>query len=803
MRCLTRGRIVLLHVVPSRSAHTESCDLVEIESQVTALQGVKSGKTPLKGCGWPVDSLFGPSVRVMGGRRSILTMSIDHHLLQGLTEAQCASVMHRDGPLLVLAGPGSGKTTVVTRRIAMLLEQGVPPWSVLALTFTNKAAGEMRDRVQQRIGVHESRGVTISTFHSFAAMQLRTLGSRVGAPENLTIYDTADQRSAVKEAIAQAGLDTSNWPPASVLSAISHAKNGLCGPDEFERNAGDFYGRSLSRIYHAYQRTLTRAGALDFDDLLRLLAVALRDDQALRNDIGSRYHYLLVDEYQDTNHAQFVIASAIASIHRNICVVGDPDQSIYAWRGADIGNILDFESRYEDAKVISLGENFRSTGHIVTAAAGVIRHNESHRAREFSTSRPDGLKPIVQSLPDEHAEAKEVVEQFGQWRSEQEVAWSDLAVLYRLNAQSRVIEEAFRRAEVPYVVARGTAFYDRREVKDALCYLRVLLNERDDVALRRIINVPTRGIGKTTLDKVERLAAKLDIPVMEAVRGCDRIDGLTERARAALRRFVTLIDSWRQSMAGGLIEISLDDLVARVIEESGLEGAARRKGAEEDLDRVANLQELVSAAADREIDANGDGEVSGGLRGQLAAWLESIALISDADAVDPEQGAVTLMTLHAAKGLEFEGVAIAGCEQGVLPHARAADDPAGMEEERRLFYVGMTRAKQCLLMTHAQVRAQRGRTESMVPSRFLDELPADCVRVVETTDPWSLPAAPLPEVVIGQTVRHPRFGIGVVLRFGRRGAGRLVTVDFQRYGPRTMPASHAALEPAGDEFEGF
>jgi DNA helicase-2/ATP-dependent DNA helicase PcrA len=727
-------------------------------------------------------------------------MSSEHPLLSRLTEPQVASVMHQAGPLLVLAGPGSGKTTVVTRRIAMLLDSGVPPWSILALTFTNKAAGEMRQRVQNLVGAHEARGVTISTFHSFSAMQLRTLGDRVGAPDDFTIYDTSDQRSAVKEAIAEAGLDTSNWPPASVLGAISQAKNALCGPDEFERNAGDFYSRSMARIYRTYQNTLTRCRALDFDDLLRLLAVALRDNATLRADMGGRYRFLLVDEYQDTNHAQFVIASAIASVHRNICVVGDPDQSIYAWRGADITNILEFETRYDDAVAVSLGENFRSTANIVTAAAGLIRHNESHRAREFSTSREDGDKPIIQSVPDEHAEAKDVVERLSTWRSEHELAWSDMAVLYRLNAQSRVLEEAFRRAEVPYVVARGTAFYDRREVKDALCYLRLLLNERDDVALRRIINVPTRGIGKTSLDKVERLAAKHDVPLMEAIGRCREIDSLTARARTALLRFVSMIDSWRQALGGALIELSLEDLVARVLEESGLEGAARTKRGEEDLDRLANLQELVSAAADRAATEADAGNAPHDLRGRLAAWLESIALISDADAVDPTQGAVTLMTLHAAKGLEFECVAIVGCEQGVLPHARAGEDPAGMEEERRLCYVGMTRAKGHLLMTHASVRSQRGRTESMVPSRFLDEIPADSVRVLETVDPWTLPSAPLPEVIIGQAVRHPRFGVGIVMRFGRRGAGRLVTVDFEQYGPRTMPASHASLEPLSQEY---
>ena len=725
-------------------------------------------------------------------------MATESTLLDGLTEPQRDAVTHQAGPMLVLAGPGSGKTTAVTRRIALLLERGVSPWSILALTFTNKAAGEMRDRVQRLTGGCDTRGLTIATFHAFAARQLRMVSDRLGVPEDFTIFDAADQKAAAKQAVIEAGLETSNWPPASVLSAISQAKQQLLDPADVERNAGDFYARSVARIYKAYQRLLFRAHALDFDDLLRLLAVALRDDALLREQLGSRYQYLMVDEYQDTNHAQFIIASAIAASHGNICVVGDPDQSIYAWRGADISNILDFESQYAGATAISLGQNFRSTAHIVQASSGLIARNDSHRARDLHTELGAGELPIVFAALDEHSEAKEVVDRFRRLHDDDSIPWNEMAVLYRMNAFSRVVEDVFRAAEVPYLVARGTAFYQRKEIKNALAYLRLLRNEADDISLRRIINVPARGIGSTTMDHVERFAARHDVTLMAAIRRRNEIESISKRAAASLDRFVNMLDDWRRAMSASLITPSLADLVARILDESGLEKAHRaRPGGEEEIDRIANLQELVSAAADRDAqqDIDGDGAPTSGLEAQLAAWLESISLVADADTIDPEQGAVTLMTLHAAKGLEFDVVAIIGCEQGVLPHSRAFDDLAQLEEERRLCYVGMTRARRHLLLGRAMARTQRGIQERQAGSQFLDEIPAEAVRVLEPEDPWSVAPVVTLDVHPGQPVRHPRFGLGRVVRFGRRPQGATVTVDFVEFGARTLPAAHAALEP--------
>ncbi|MDP7028822.1 MAG: UvrD-helicase domain-containing protein [Phycisphaerales bacterium] len=719
-------------------------------------------------------------------------MTAASELLRGLTPPQQAAAAHRDGPLLVLAGPGSGKTTVVTRRIALLLEQGVPPWSVLALTFTNKAAGEMRDRVQALIGPTGARGLTISTFHAFAARQLRAMGDRLGAPDDFTIFDAADQKAAAKQAVIDAGMEVSNWPPASVLASIGRAKQALQSPREIEAAAGDFYSRSMARIYTAYQRILERSHAVDFDDLLRLLAVALRDDQGLRSHLGGRYRYLMVDEYQDTNHAQFIIATTIAQAHGNIFVVGDPDQSIYAWRGADISNILDFESQYAGAVSVSLGRNFRSTSHIVEASAGLIACNESHRARDLHTELEGGDQPVLLTALDEHDEAREIVDRFRHLHDEQGVPWNEMAVLYRLNALSRVAEEVFRNAGIPHVVARGTAFYQRKEIKDALAYLRVIRNESDDISLRRIVNVPARGIGGTSMERLERFAARQDVTLIEAMRRCNEIDGLAARSTKAIGRFTALIDGWKSILTGSLIEVGLADLVARVLDESGLEAMLRARSGEEDADRLANLQELVSAAADRDGMVD-DGE-GGSVAVRLAEWLESISLVADADTIDPEQGAVTLMTLHAAKGLEYDAVAIIGCEQGILPHARASDDMAQLEEERRLCYVGMTRARRHLFLCRALSRTQRGIQERQAESRFFGEIPVESVRRVEPDDPWGAPP-PVITVHPGQPVRHPRFGLGRVLRLGRRPQGATITVDFVEFGPRTLPAAHAALEP--------
>ena len=728
-------------------------------------------------------------------------------LLEGLTDAQLEAVSAHEGPLLVLAGPGSGKTMVVTRRIAHLVASGVDPSSILALTFTNKAAAQMRERVSSLLGETMTGLMQVSTFHAFCARQLRIWSTAAGVSQNYSIWDSADQRDAVKRAIVDAGLSTSNWPPAAVLSTISGAKNKLMDAAAFEQDAMDFNDRTVAKIYSRYETLLRDNDAMDFDDLLGHVARLLRDDETIRSAAQRRWQYILVDEYQDTNYAQFIIASGLAQSHRNICVVGDPDQSIYRWRGADIRNILDFEAHYPEARVVPLGRNFRSTGHIVKAASGLVSHNESHRHKDLHTELDDGSPVTIRTCMDEHAEAEAIV---GHFRSAAEdgKAWREMAVLYRVNSLSRVLEDAFRHASVPYAVARGTAFYERREIKDALGYLRLLLNPNDDIALRRIINVPTRGIGKTTMDRMETHAKANGQRLGEVMRRISSVPEVTDRARKAVGRFVTMIDGWIAEMSGGMLGLDLADLVSMVLRDSGLESSM--VDADDGEDRVENLSELVSAAADLIIEPGEDGSLPD-LRGQLAAWLESIALVSDSDAIDPESGVVTLMTLHAAKGLEFDVVAIAGLEQGMLPHSRSFNEPDSMEEERRLCYVGMTRARRDLLMTRAMTRTHRGLRDRTMVSEFIDEIPPDHVACELPKPSWGssmdsgeghlLRGDPESVFKLGDQVEHPRFGLGKIQRLMSRPRGLTATIDFDEYGPRTLLVAHAGLQRLGGDLE--
>jgi DNA helicase-2/ATP-dependent DNA helicase PcrA len=655
-------------------------------------------------------------------------------LFDGLTEAQRQAVVHLDGPLLVLAGPGSGKTTVVTRRVANLIANGIPPWQILALTFTNKAAAEMRERVAALLppDLPGLRGLTVSTFHSFGARLLRRYAEVARLAPGYTIYDQADQRDAIKRAIAAASLSSTNWAPGSVAIAMSDAKNHLLTAAEYAESAGDFYTRSVGRIFTHYERILADADALDFDDLLCRTARLLRADANVRRELQERYRYLLIDEYQDTNHAQFVIAHELVEAHRNICVVGDPDQSIYGWRGADISNILEFESHYAETAVVPLGQNFRSTGHIVAAAAGLIEHNHHRKAKRLFTELDDGAKPRIWTARDEHEEAAMIAGHLREHAERDGVPWREMAVLYRINALSRVLEDALRDEGIPYVIARGTAFYERKEVKDALAYLRVVHNPRDEVSLRRIVNTPTRGIGRTTLQKIE--------------------------AEARLENLAELV-----SAAAGFAPEAMDD------EDAGGAIAAP----------IAGLPPLRAA---------------------LAGFLESVALVSDADAVDATRGAVTLMTLHTAKGLEFDVVAVAGLEAGLLPHARASATELGLEEERRLCFVGLTRARRHLHLSNALIRTHRGIRERTIPSPFLAEISEDAV--VREEPPDLFDPAPVDDfdlggwgdLSVGCRVRHPSFGVGRIESVTPRPRGSAARVAFETAGVKTLILEYAKLE---------
>ncbi len=805
-------------------------------------------------------------------------------LLADLTEPQREAVITTEGPLLILAAAGSGKTRVITRRIAYLLAQGVPAWQILALTFTNKAAGEMRQRVEQLLGGGEGasdvgapRGLTISTFHALCARLLRRFAPLMeGRPgwslrADYSIYDTDDQQSLMKRVVTEAGLQTSNWPPRTILAAISAAKNRLQGPSDFAevaKQSGDFFARTTARLYESYEKALRQANAVDFDDLMLLTVRLLRDSDESRRQVQERWRYLMIDEYQDTNHAQFVLASLLCiggragdgrALPPNICVVGDPDQSIYGWRGADISNILEFEAQYPGPKVIALGQNFRSTAPILAAADALIRHNKRRKHKDLFTKRPGGEKPHVILCADEHHEADVVLGWLKGLSAapadgEAPPTWKDMAVFYRNNFLSRVVEDSLRRAGIPYIVARGTAFYQREEVKDALAYLRLIANPADEVSLRRIIHKPARKVGNLTITHIENFAAAERITLLEAMRQIERVPGLTAAAAGAVRRFIALIDAWTggpgaPGFLGQGVPGSLADLVGRVLTESGLEAHYKRTseispGDEEGSDKYANLRELVSSARDfeEEYDAAADpaqetagpGATAPPLLAMLRAYLESVSLVADADAIDPAAGAVTLMTLHAAKGLEFGAVAMIGLEEGLLPGQRAMEAQDGIEEERRLCFVGITRAMRHLLITSAARRTSRGLIERTIPSRFLDELPKDQIEVVDRsvemgdesdeleTSGWGRSAAdrrparrasngtsldraargsrgsgaapaeaPFP---VGAKVRHPQFGVGKVASFQGRGVNLRAVIEFRDAGTKTLVLQYARLE---------
>ena len=743
----------------------------------------------------------------------------DHPLLEHLTEPQRQAVVTTEGPLLVVAAAGSGKTRVITRRVAWLVrEVGIAPWNVCAITFTNKAAGEMRERVSSMVTERQARALTICTFHALCVRILREYAQHAGLAGDFVIYDTDDQKRVIKKVCKDLEINTNNFPPDTLRSTISNAKNELVDADIYEADAGDFYTRICARVYKAYQKELGKNGAVDFDDLLMKTAALLRRNEPVRLELQDRYQYLMVDEYQDTNHAQFIIAHQIGAGHRNVCVVGDPDQSIYGWRGANIKNILEFEQHFADARVIELGQNWRSTPQILRAADTLIRHNKQRRHKDLFTENDAGESIGVVHAADEEHES-EIVIDYLRKQHEAGKSWAEMAVFYRVNALSRVMEDALLRSSIPYQVARGTAFYQRKEVRDAIAYLRVLSNPADEVALLRIINTPTRGIGKATIEHAQAFAATNGMALWNAIERPSQL-GLANRATSALDRFVTMYATWRskveQSNENLVFTPSVRDVVEMIVRDSGLEAYYQK----EDEDKLENLYELISSAArfDEEY-----GEEDATLTRQVADYLESIALVSDSDAVEAGSGAVTLMTLHAAKGLEFPVVAMIGMEEGLLPHSRSFEAPDEMEEERRLCFVGITRAMQTLMMTHARYRTVRGMRERTIPSQFLGELPAEVIEKQDVsgyapsrwdeedgeTDGFAFDSGgsrktarhhrrsggDLPE---GALVRHPQFGQGVVLSVSGNGANARAKVNFGAAGVKTLILEFARLERVTD-----
>ena len=640
-------------------------------------------------------------------------------LMQGLNEPQQRAVACLQGPLLIVAGAGSGKTRVLTFRIANLLEHGVPPYRILAITFTNKAAREMRERVDVLIG-DAAQDVWLSTFHSFCARFLRMELEHYGRyAKNFVIYDAADSKGLIRECLKELNIDEKHTAPGAVQAHISDAKNRLLDVAAFTAQATDFFAEQVAKIYALYQSKLQENNALDFDDLLMLTVELLTKNEELRAKYQKKFQYILVDEYQDTNGAQYAITKLLAAEHRNICVVGDADQSIYGWRGADMRNIMNFEKDYPEATVILLEQNYRSTKNILAAANAVIENNLTRKKKELWTDNPTGDRITIYEGATEKNEASYIVREVERLHTMFHVKYGDIAVLYRTNAQSRNIEEAFYATGVPYAMVGSVRFYDRREIKDIIAYLRVIYNPRDTLSLLRIINVPRRGLGPTSIARMMETAEEYRISLFEVITDAQllsMIPKLSAKVKLALEEFAAMVFTFM----GQLGTRPIHEIVEDVIETSGYAAALEEEKKEDNRDRLENLREFISVAKNFD-----DGAAEG--ENGLADFLAQIALISDVDQTEQSDGTVTLMTFHAAKGLEFPAVFMAGMEEGLFPHSRTLLDDTEIEEERRTCYVGITRAERRLYLTYARQRTIYGRTEMSRPSRFLAEIPEELV----------------------------------------------------------------------------
>ncbi len=640
-------------------------------------------------------------------------------LMQGLNEPQQRAVACLQGPLLIVAGAGSGKTRVLTFRIANLLEHGVPPYRILAITFTNKAAREMRERVDALIG-DAAQDVWLSTFHSFCARFLRMELEHYGRyAKNFVIYDAADSKGLLRECLKELNIDEKHTAPGAVQAHISDAKNRLLDVAAFTAQATDFFAEQVAKIYALYQSKLQENNALDFDDLLMLTVELLTKNEELRTKYQKKFQYILVDEYQDTNGAQYAITKLLAAEHRNICVVGDADQSIYGWRGADMRNIMNFEKDYPEATVILLEQNYRSTKNILAAANAVIENNLTRKKKELWTDNPTGDRITIYEGATEKNEASYIVREVERLHTMFHVKYGDIAVLYRTNAQSRNIEEAFYATGVPYAMVGSVRFYDRREIKDIIAYLRVIYNPRDTLSLLRIINVQRRGLGPTSIARMMETAEEYRISLFEVITDAQllsMIPKLSAKVKLALEEFAAMVFTFM----GQLGTRPIHEIVEDVIETSGYAAALEEEKKEDNRDRLENLREFISVAKNFD-----DGAAEG--ENGLADFLAQIALISDVDQTEQSDGTVTLMTFHAAKGLEFPAVFMAGMEEGLFPHSRTLLDDTEIEEERRTCYVGITRAERRLYLTYARQRTIYGRTEMSRPSRFLAEIPEELV----------------------------------------------------------------------------
>ena len=739
-------------------------------------------------------------------------------IYDSLNPMQRQAVFHTEGPLLILAGAGSGKTRVLTHRIAYLIqEKKVNPWNILAITFTNKAAQEMRERVD-RIAGFGSDAIWVSTFHSTCARILRRHIDNLGYDTNFTIYDTDDQKSVIKDVCRRLNVDTKIFKERALLSQISHAKDNLITPDQMEMDAaGDFNQKKTARVYREYQAALRKNNALDFDDLIVKTVELFQNCDRVLEYYQERFKYIMVDEYQDTNYAQFKFVSLLASRYENLCVVGDDDQSIYKFRGANIENILGYERVFPNAAVIRLEQNYRSTQNILNAANHVIANNAERKEKTLWTENEEGPKIHFRQFMNGFEEAEYIAGEISKAHREGLCQYRDCAILYRTNAQSRLFEEKFINANIPYKIVGGVNFYARKEIKDLLCYLKTVDNARDDLAVQRIINVPKRGIGATTLGRVQDYADKMGISLYEALRVAEEVPSIG-RSLSKIDGFVTFIQMLKSKAQAYTVE----DLLKEIIELTGYVKELEAEDTEEARARIENIDELISKTVTYQQTMEEQDQPA-----TLAGFLEEVALVADIDTVDPDQDYVLLMTLHSAKGLEFPRVFMAGMETGIFPSYMSINygDDSELEEERRLCYVGITRAMKELTMTCARQRMVRGETQYNKVSQFVQEIPRDLVDLGHTIQEkkpkmeqvfssdskysqmkqifqtraykpkeFKVTKADALDYQVGDTVRHMKFGVGIVKAIAEGGRDYEVTVDFDKVGVKKMFASFAKLK---------
>ncbi|WP_353107092.1 DNA helicase PcrA [Acetoanaerobium noterae] len=715
--------------------------------------------------------------------------------LTGLNKDQLSAVTRVEGPLLILAGAGSGKTRVITYRIAHMIEDlKISPYSILAITFTNKAAKEMRERVNSLIG-DRAKDMWISTFHSLCVRILRRDIERIGYNRSFVIYDTQDQLSLIKECIKECGLREDSFKPSSVLSAISGAKDKLLNPKAFEaRYFNDFRLSKISKVYDLYQRKLKSNNALDFDDLIFKTVELLKTDEFVRDFYQRKFQYVMVDEYQDTNHAQYVLINLLSEMHKNLCVVGDDDQSIYGWRGADIANILDFEKDYKDAFVVKLEQNYRSTEVILDGANSVIKRNLGRKNKKLWTQLKEGEKIKLHKAYDEKDEANFIAREIKKRQEEEDRNLRDFALLYRTNAQSRALEEALIKHSISYKIFGSLKFYDRKEIKDIMAYLRLVQNPLDDLALKRIVNVPKRGIGAKTLEKLEERALITGESLFGLLHDLSGFD-LSTKVKTTLNKFVMMINSFMDMKE----ILPLTEFVQKVIDNTKYVEELKAEDTDEARGRIENIEEFKSVVM--EFMQNSEEKT-------LEEFLSSVSLVSDLDSIDEEDDFVTLMTLHSAKGLEFPVVFLAGVEEGIFPISRAMLDENQLEEERRLCYVGMTRAKQILYITYANERTLYGRRNHAIASRFISEIDESLFEEnakIEKTKPQSLydrykdkykigqddkpKFDGQDDITVGSKIKHPKFGIGMVVAK----TGTVYTIAFEGQGIKQIDTTFISL----------